>query len=126
MSDTQLPDDLIYSHDDGLPSDLVYATPPEKAPDTSASRWLGVAQKALAPYLAATGTGAAIGSVVPGDGTVAGAVTGPVALGLTDLANYGYNLATGNRNKGLSERIQDLAVQYGPVSYTHLRAHETG
>lgn len=117
MSDTQLPDDLIYSHADAdVPSDLVYETPPEKAPDTSASRWLGVAKKALAPYVAASGTGAAIGSVVPGVGTAAGAVTGPVALGLTDLANYGYNLATGNRNKGLSERIQDLAVQYGLAS----------
>lgn len=112
----QVPDDLIYQADAGVPSDLIYEAPPETAPDTSASRWLGVAKKALAPYVAASGTGAAIGSVVPGVGTVAGALTGPVALGLTDLANYGYNLATGGDNKGLSERIQDLAVKHGLAS----------
>lgn len=84
-----------------------------REPDTSASRWIGVTKRALAPYIAATGTGAAIGSVVPGVGTAAGAVAGPIALGATDLANYLYNLGTGGSNKGLSERIQDLAVQYG-------------
>lgn len=112
----QVPDDLIYHEDADVPSDLIYEEPPEKQPDTSASRWFGVAQKALAPYVAASGTGAAIGSVVPGVGTVAGALTGPVALGLTDLANYGYNLVTGDDNKGLSERIQDLAVKHGLAS----------
>lgn len=109
----QVSDDLIYHHEGDVPSDLVYESAPTKEPDESASRWLGVTKRALAPYIAATGTGAAIGSVVPGVGTAAGAVAGPVALGATDLANYLYNLGTGSSNKGLSERIQDLAVQYG-------------
>jgi hypothetical protein len=109
----QMPDDLIYHHEGDAPDDLVYEAPPEKTPDTSASRWVGVANRALAPYITAAGAGAAAGSVIPGVGTVAGGIAGPIALGATDLANYLYNTATGSRNKGLSERIQDLAVEYG-------------
>lgn len=98
---------------ENIPSDLIFEDAPQAEPDTSASKWLGVVNRAVAPYVAASGTGAAIGSVVPGVGTAVGAVTGPVALGLTDLANLGYNAVTGNNNKGLSERIKDLAVHYG-------------
>lgn len=109
----QVPDDLMYHQESDVPADLVYEAPPAKEPDTSASRWLGVANRALAPYAAAATTGAVAGLPFYGVGAVPGAIAGVTALGLTDLANYGYNLATGNQNKGLSERIKDLAVEYG-------------
>jgi len=51
--------------------------------------------RGTSPYMAASLAGAAAGSVVPGIGTAFGAAAGPVALGITDLATYGYNkLAT--------------------------------
>lgn len=113
----QIPDDLVYGNDGEMPDDLVFENggnqPQTKTPDNSIAQWAGVVSKALAPYASAAGAGALAGSVVPGVGTAVGAVAGPAALGLTDLANYGYNLVTGSKNKGLSNRLQDLAVDYG-------------
>lgn len=96
-----LPDGSSYTVD-GLPDDAteddalaaVLAEHPEAAEaDNSLQQWLGVATRALLPYAAAAGAGAAAGAPVGGVGAVPGAAAGVLALGAGDIGAGIYNLA---------------------------------
>lgn len=96
-----LPDGSSYTVD-GLPDDateedalaLVLAENPEAAEaDNSLKQWMGVATRALLPYAAAAGAGAAAGAPLAGIGAVPGAAAGVLALGAGDIGTGIYNLA---------------------------------
>lgn len=96
-----LPDGSSYTVD-GLPDDAteddalaaVLAQHPEAAEaDNSLQQWMGVATRALLPYAAAAGAGAAAGAPVGGVGAVPGAAAGMLALGIGDIGTGVYNLA---------------------------------
>lgn len=96
-----LPDGSSYTVD-GLPDDateddalaMVLAENPQAAEaDNSLQQWLGVATRALLPYAAAAGMGAAAGAPVAGVGAVPGAAAGVLALGAGDIGTGVYNLA---------------------------------
>lgn len=96
-----LPDGSSYTVD-GLPDDAteddalaaVLAQHPEAAEaDNSLQQWLGVATRALLPYAAAAGAGAAAGAPIGGIGAVPGAAAGMLALGAGDIGAGVYNLA---------------------------------
>ena len=85
-----LPDDA--TEDDALAA--VLAQHPEAAEaDNSLQQWLGVATRALLPYAAAAGAGAAAGAPIGGIGAVPGAAAGMLALGAGDIGAGVYNLA---------------------------------
>lgn len=90
--------------------------PAPRAPDNSAAQWLGVANRALAPYATAAGAGALAGAPFAGVGAIPGAAMGVTALGLGDIGTSLYNIgagAFGGRRVPLpSETIQDV---YGSV-----------
>lgn len=96
------------------PGEISTETPP---PDESAGQWLGVLNRALAPYATAAGLGAAAGAPFAGVGAPIGAAGGVVSLGLTDLGTGLYNLATplwgGKRVPLPSETIQNAFVGAG-------------
>lgn len=96
-----LPDGTSYTVD-GLPDDAteddalaaVLAENPQAAEaDNSLQQWLGVATRALLPYAAAAGMGAAAGAPAAGVGAVPGAAAGVLALGAGDIGTGVYNLA---------------------------------
>ena len=96
-----LPDGSSYTVD-GLPDDAteddalaaVLAENPQAAEaDNSLQQWLGVATRALLPYAAAAGMGAAAGAPAAGVGAVPGAAAGVLALGAGDIGTGIYNLA---------------------------------
>jgi hypothetical protein len=91
---------------------------PRRQPDTSVAQNVGVAARAAYPYATAAGLGAAVGAPFGGlVGAAAGAGLGPLALGLSDIATTGYNVATplfgGNRVPLPSENIQALYEYLG-------------
>ena len=87
------------------------------APRTGMGQLAGVATRGVLPYATAAATGAALGSVIPGVGTVIGAGVGPVALGLTDIATGLYNVAApafgAPRVPSGSEAIRQLGERVG-------------
>jgi len=96
-----LPDGTSYTVD-GLPDDAteddalaaVLAENPQAAEaGNSLQQWLGVATRALLPYAAAAGMGAAAGAPAAGVGAVPGAAAGVLALGAGDIGTGLYNLA---------------------------------
>lgn len=93
------------------------ATPAPPKGETSASDWLGVTTRAIAPYATAAGFGAAAGAPFAGVGAAPGAAGGVASLGLSDLGTAVYNLATplwgGERVPLPSETIQNLYGQVG-------------
>jgi hypothetical protein len=91
---------------------------PRRQPDTSVAQNVGVAARAAYPYATAAGLGAAVGAPFGGPvGAAAGAGLGTLALGLSDIATTGYNVATplfgGNRIPLPSENIQALYEYLG-------------
>ena len=80
-------------------------------------QYAGVANRALAPYVAAAGAGAIAGAPIGGIGAIPGAALGAAALGLTDLGATAYNaVATpfgATRLPTGSEVIQQGAEQVG-------------
>lgn len=89
-----------------------------RQPDTSVAQNVGVAARAAYPYATAAGLGAAAGAPFGGlPGAIAGAGLGPLALGLSDIATTGYNVATplfgGTRVPLPSENIQALYEYFG-------------
>lgn len=63
------------------------------APRTGPAQWLGVVNRALAPYATAAGIGAAAGGVPTGGvGAVPGALTGLAGLAVGDLGTFAYNV----------------------------------
>jgi hypothetical protein len=96
-----LPNGSAYDVD-GLPDDAtendalaaVLAQHPEALDaDNSLQQWFGVATRALLPYAAAAGAGAAAGAPFAGVGAVPGAAAGVLALGAGDIGTGVYNLA---------------------------------
>lgn len=91
--------------------------PAGREPDNSAAQWLGVANRALAPYATAAGAGALAGAPFAGVGAPIGAAMGVTALGLGDIGTSLYNVgagAFGGRRVPLpSETIQNVAGSFG-------------
>ena len=87
------------------------------APDTSATQTVGVASRALGPYAAAAGLGAALGAPAGGIGAIPGAIAGAGALGLADIGTGAYNLIApqfgGARIPSGSEAIRNLMARGG-------------
>lgn len=90
--------------------------PTGREPDNSAAQWLGVTNRALAPYATAAGAGALAGAPFAGVGAPIGAAMGVTALGLGDIGTSLYNLGAGafggQRVPLPSETIQDV---YGKI-----------
>lgn len=91
---------------------------PRRQPDTSVAQNVGVAARAAYPYATAAGLGAVAGAPFGGPvGAAAGAGLGTLALGLSDIATTGYNVATplfgGSRVPLPSENIQALYDYFG-------------
>lgn len=90
-------------------------------PDNSLGRWLGVTNRALAPYVLTAGTGALAGAAATapagGVGAFPGAAGGVLALGLSDLGTLGYNAAAslfgGPRVPLPSQTIQNVYERAG-------------
>lgn len=101
-------------------NDKIVVTPPP-APEPSVAdtlgQWAGVTARALAPYAAAAGVGAAAGAPFAGVGAVPGAAAGVTALGLGDIGTGLYNLAApawgGYRIPLPSETIQSGGESIG-------------
>lgn len=96
-----LPDGSSYDVD-GLPENAtesdalaaVLAQHPEVTEvDNSLQQWMGVATRALLPYAAAAGAGAAAGAPFGGAGAVPGAALGVLGLGAADIGTGLYNVA---------------------------------
>jgi hypothetical protein len=95
-----------------------FSIEPPRRPDTSVAQNVGVAARAAYPYATAAGLGAAAGAPFGGlPGAIAGASLAPLALGLSDIATTGYNVATplfgGTRVPLPSENIQALYEYFG-------------
>jgi len=90
--------------------------PSGREPDSSVAQWLGVTNRALAPYATAAGAGALAGAPFAGVGAPIGAAMGVTALGLGDIGTSVYNLGAGyfggKRVPLPSETIQNA---YGAV-----------
>lgn len=90
--------------------------PTGREPDNSAAQWLGITNRALAPYATAAGAGALAGAPFAGVGAPIGAAMGVTALGLGDIGTSLYNLGAGafggQRVPLPSETIQDV---YGKI-----------
>lgn len=87
LASTPPPQKMVSANDTGMPTG--------RAPDNSATQWLGVANRALAPYATAAGAGALAGAPFMGVGAPIGAAMGVTALGLGDLGTSVYNLGAG-------------------------------
>lgn len=109
LANTQPPQKTILTGEAGMPTG--------REPDNSAAQWLGVANRALAPYATAAGAGALAGAPFGGVGAIPGAVMGVTALGLGDLGTSLYNIGTGafgGRRVPLpSETIQNVYESIG-------------
>jgi hypothetical protein len=96
---------------------LTEGMPVGRQADNSAAQWLGVANRALAPYATAAGVGAAAGAPFMGVGAIPGAAMGVTALGLGDLGTSAYNLGAGyfggKRVPLPSETIQNAYNAFG-------------
>ena len=109
----------------GVPQEnIIWDTPAPtttKPPEVSWGDWLGhkaqVVSNALSPYATAAGLGAAAGAPIGGVGAAPGAAAGIAALGLTDLATLGYNVAAplwgGERIPSGSEAIRQQWQKVG-------------
>lgn len=113
-----MPIDLLA---DEAPIDLLAGIPSPRGTasteEDSLPQWLGVANRALAPYATAAGAGALAGGVPTGGvGALPGAALGVTALGLTDLGTSLYNVGSPyfgySRVPTGSEAIRDI---YGSV-----------
>ena len=82
-------------------------------PNTTIQGLAGSITRGLAPYAAAAGTGAALGSVVPGVGTALGAIGGATSLALTDLALPAINAALGENYPSASQATDVLLDKVG-------------
>jgi hypothetical protein len=89
------------------PWDEYAPTKKESAPDV-AKGYGAAAIKAVAPTVAAMGTGAALGALAGGPFAIPGAVLGGIALPFADLGVTGYNLAAGKQVPTPSEALQGL------------------
>lgn len=98
------------------PASVGEGMPTGREVDNSAAQWLGMANRALAPYATAAGAGALAGAPFAGVGAPIGAAMGVTALGLGDIGTSLYNLgagALGGKQAPLpSETIRDV---YGAV-----------
>lgn len=90
--------------------------PTGREPDNSAAQWLGITNRALAPYATAAGAGALAGAPFGGVGAPVGAAMGVTALGIGDIGTSLYNIGAGylggKRVPLPSETIQDV---YGSI-----------
>lgn len=91
--------------------------PTGRETDNSIAQWLGVANRALAPYATAAGVGAAAGAPFGGVGAVPGAAMGVTALGIGDIGTSLYNVGAGyfggQRVPLPSETIQNVYESVG-------------
>ena len=105
---------------DEAPIDLLANIPSSRGTasteEDSLPQWLGVANRALAPYATAATAGALAGAPAGGVGALPGAALGVTALGLTDLGTSLYNVGSPyfgySRVPTGSEAIRDI---YGSV-----------
>lgn len=74
---------------------------PQQPEESGIMRGLGIVGRAIAPYAAAAGTGAAVGAPLAGVGAIPGAAIGVTAYGLGQLADA---LTTGGRGQEAIER----------------------
>lgn len=100
-----------------LAAETVEPPPAPTSFGDTAQQWLGVTQRALAPYATAAALGGLAGAPVGGVGAVPGAAGGVLTLGLGDIATGAYNLAApmfgGQRIPTPSETIQNQFVRFG-------------
>lgn len=83
------------------PAALPVAPPVNKPEESGLARGLGLVGRAVAPYAAAAGAGAAVGAPFAGVGAIPGAVAGIGAYGLSQLADA---LVMGGRGQQTVER----------------------
>lgn len=91
----QLEDALIAAHNAGdTEAAQMFAGELKQidAPDNSPGQWMGVVNRALAPYAVAGGAGAVAGAPFAGVGAIPGAAGGVLSLGLGDLGTAAANV----------------------------------